>query len=256
MIYFSPVRTPRLQVELHELTAYDAIYLCQLPIQQHSERGAAALLKRIINPQDSPIKAGQVIDPRLWTVQERALVIAHYLAHVIGDDFAIGRGRYSHYLMEQIGTPPAPITLGSLDGKTWRMYPLLGFLAESIERLIEAGELTSNRAGWMIGAMAAQLVQGDQEPLIDPEQLDSQIDQQMTERATALLQLPESEFMALTGAFFQGTEQQNHIFKLSFGHEGLAFLPVSTEVPDLPPARFPFSLALREDTTQLFGTAA
>src|SRR5262245_7316563 len=101
MITFSKIRTRRLAVTLREMTIGDTIYLCKLP-PDLNEAGTTETLKRIVEPDAQP-RGGQVTDPLFWTVQERALCIAHYLAHTQEDgnpDFAVGDGKYSDYLLD------------------------------------------------------------------------------------------------------------------------------------------------------------
>lgn len=255
MITFSPISTARLQVQLRELSAANAISLCQRPAVE-CERGAGALLGCIVEAVDQP-RRGQVTDVRLWSVQERALVIAHYLAHVLAGDFQIGdNAKYSDYLLaDGIGPPPPAASLGEIDGRRWTMQPLLGWHSEAIERLVAAEELDSNRNGWIIGAMAVQLYADDEGPLDVHDHTDAQIDAAVAARVTALLVGAESSFMQLFRLFTTRMSEMDHIFRLSIGDDGFAWLPRDEEVPGKPPARFPFSMAVREDTAQIFGPA-
>lgn len=259
MIVIAPLRTPRLQVEMRELSARDAIALCQLPVDSH-EHGITRLLQAVVVPTDNP-REGQVTDPRLWSVQERGLAVAHYLNHVIGEDFAIGDGGavFSDYLLpEGIGAPPAPEPLGEIAGKEWFIQPLLGWHAEAIERLVEAGELKLNEqedgnlGGWLLGAMGAQIYSADQEPLDLANALDSAIDSAIDERADALLNLGQTDFMQLVQAYYLAEPLMAHIFYMTVGVDGFVFMP-SREVPVQTPARFHFSAALQEDALQIFG---
>lgn len=255
MITFSPLRTPRLQVNLRELTARDAIALCQIPAE-HTERGTTELLNAIVVASESP-RVGEVTDHRLWSVQERALVVFHYMAHVLGGDFQIGEsGKYSDYLIaDGIGAPPAPVVAGEVAGRRWMLQPLLGWHAESIERLIEAEELTADYTGWLIGALAAQLYAEDEGPLAGHDATDALIDKALTARAEALTALAESDFMLLVRAHRERQHEIDHTFRLAIGEKGVMFLP-DKEVPGLPPARFPFTMAIREDTAAVFGQPA
>lgn len=252
MIVFSKIRTPRLQVELYELRASDAIYLCQIP-EDRTELGIQEFLLRCVTPCDSP-RRGQVVDPRLWTVQERAFVVAHYMAHVLeeGGDFQIGEaGRLSDYLHD-LTAPPDRHHVASISGRRYDAIPLLGFHAEAIERLVIAEELKADRSGWIVGAMGATLIEQDQAPL-SPEDIDSRIDQVLGERCTALLELPESEFIELAFAWLEAVSgPMTHIFEIGFSDSGIVFMP-KKEVPDLPPARFPVSDTIREATRNIFG---
>lgn len=253
MITFSPLRTPRLQIEMRELCARDAILLCQLPPDQN-ELGTTELIGRIVKSPESP-RRGQVTDQRLWSVQERAFVVAHYMAHLIGGDFRIGdEGKYSDYLLSSgIGDPPPAIYVGDVNGEKWFLQPLLGWHAESIERLVVADELPAKRLGWLTGAMAAQLYTESGGALSVHDETDTVIDQAITDRADVLMGLAESDFMALVHIYYERIGDLDHTFKLSISDDGFAFAP-AVEVPaGLPPARFHFSNAIREDTSAIFG---
>lgn len=253
MIVFQTLRTARIQLEMRELIARDAIYLCQLPPEQN-ERGTTELIRRIVEPA-AELRSGQVADPRLWSVQERAFVVAHYLAHIAGGDFPIGESaKYSNYVGE-IAPPPAPVSLGHVGGRDWMLQPLLGWHAEAIERLVVAEELSADLGGWMVGAMAAQVFDASEGPLAGVENTDVVIDAQIAERATALTGLPESEFAELVSLYRMRQGEVDHVFRLAFTDDGIAFLP-EKEVPGVPPARFQFPAAVREDTKDLFGTSS
>lgn len=259
MIAITPVRTPRLNVELTELTAGDVIYLCSLPDNQH-EYGASELLRRIVVETDKP-RVGQVTDPRLWTVQERAFVIAHYIAHVTEGpaDFGIGENgaKFSDYLVDGSDHAPEKINVGEIAEDYWYMQPLLGAHAESIERLIVSERLPAARHGWWVGAMAAQMfrdVEKDGSPFDVVDGMDAVLDEHIALRAEILLSLPESEFMDLLQGFLVSTGELEHIFKMEFIDSGLVWMPAK-EVPDITPARFPVSLAISERAALAFGGA-
>lgn len=253
MIVFSQLRTPRLQVDLRELRATDSIYLCQIP-DDRGELGTQEFLKFTVQLCEKPRK-GQVVDTRMWTVQERAFVVAHYLAHVLGEggDFQIGEnGRLSNYLRD-ISAPPEREHVADVGGRRYDAVPLLGFHAEAIERLVVAGELNADRSGWIVGSMGAMLLVDDQAPL-DPNEMDVRIDEGLAERCTNLLALPESEFVYLIERWLDVlTGPMTHIFEIGFADSGIVFTP-SKEVPALLPARFPVSDALRETTRHIFGS--
>jgi hypothetical protein len=253
MLNIAPFNTPRLQVRLRELKGRDAILLCQMPVEQ-SERGTSELLARIVEPVEQP-RTGQVVDQRLWSVQERALVVAHYLASMHGGDFAIGdKGKYSNYMMDTLGVPPPPVSIGTIGGKAWSMQPLLGWHAESIERLVFAEELEADRRGWIIGAMAAQLFTDEDGPLDLHDLTDAEIDGGIGAQCVALMDMPESDLMYLVRMYLVTLASLDHGLRMNLNDDGIVFMP-SEEVPGLPPARFHFPMAIREDTLQVFGGA-
>lgn len=243
MIVFSPVKTRRLNVQLQELSIGDAIYLTHLP-QNQFEYGASELLKRIVKPCQQP-KVGQVHDIGKWTVQERAFVVAHYLAHTesTGPDFAIGQSKYSDYVMTDRDAPQE-IALGSVAGDEWRLVPLVGDASEAIERMTIDGRLEESRSGWWFGAMAAQLLRAGES--LPEDNLDGFIHA----RAEVFKGYPESEFKQLLTAFIRGTSAQNHLFRLNFDNHGIVF---EQEAQGKVPARFPYHSAISEFTKECFG---
>lgn len=253
MITITPVRTPRITAEMQELTAGDVIDLCALPADQH-ERGATELLKRIVKPEDKP-RVGQVTDVRLWTVQERAFVIAHYIAHVAedGPDFSVGeQGKYSDYIVDGIGATPEQVSLGVVAEDNWSLGPLLGAHAESIERLVTSGRLAASRVGWWVGCMAAQLLRAGDDPFDTANRMDADLDEHIAERAQIFMAFPESDFMDLLQAFLLGNDKLEHLLRVEFIDDGLVFMP-KEEAPGKNPARFPVSAAISQRAAQALG---
>lgn len=256
MIAFAPVRTSRIHAELRELSIGDVIALCALPESQH-EYGASELLRRIVEPAEKP-RVGQVTDPRLWTVQERAFVIAHYIAHVTeGErDFPIGNkgAKFSDYLVEGADVAPEVTDIGIVGGDVWKMQPLLGANSEAIERLIVSGRLPEARHGWWVGAMAVQMFRANEKPFDVVNAMDAKLDEFIADRAEILLAFPESDFMDLLEAFLIGHRKLEHIFRIEFIDSGAVWIPAK-EVPGMIPARFPVSSAISERATLAFDRA-
>lgn len=254
MILFTPLRTRRLNIQLQELTIRDTIMLCKMPASQH-EAGTGALLEKTVEPNQKPLP-GEITDLRLMTVQERAFIAAHYLAHVTetGPDFLIGeKGRFSNYLHMDRNAPPESHPIGEVAGDYWHLYPLLGTHAESIERLMLCGALSADRFGWWVGAMAAQMVRDGHAPFDVESCTDAVLDEHIAMLAETYSSFPESDFMSLLFAFLSAQDSMQHIFKMDFADDGLVFMP-NGEVPGLPPARFPFSDAVGQRAFEVFGT--
>lgn len=252
MIVFSPVRTKRIVANLREMTADDAIFLCQMRADMN-ESGTTALLQRIVSEENNP-RIAQVTDVRLWTVQERALAVSHYIAHTNGGDpnFKVGTdGHYSDYLLDGPNCAPDSLAAGEVGGDKWIAYPLLGIHAESIERLVVSGRLEAKRYGWWIGAMAAQLfVEGDD---ADHSGLtDTELDDLIESRIKVFRAYPDSEFFNMLSLFLSANESMTHLFNLTFTDDGIAF---SAKEAGLPPARFPFDSALSNSAKTVFGNA-
>jgi hypothetical protein len=253
MLAITPLRTRRLSVQLQELSIGDIIFLCELRPDMY-EAGTTALLQRVVGDDPKP-RSGQVTDPRLWTVQERALAVAHYIAHTqeSDPDFPVGEGRYSDYLVEGVDFAPDRIELGEVGGDEWSMVPLLGVHADTIERLVLDGRLKQARHGWWLGAMAAQLVRKG-ESLPDAATIsEAELEEIIAGRAEVFRAFPESDFMRLLMLFIDGNERLTHIFRLDFTDDGIAFAPVKAKEAGLPPARFPFDSAISDAAKAVFG---
>lgn len=270
MTKFAPFNTARLRVKLQELPIGDAIDLCSTHASL-VEQSTTELLDAIVVPDPAP-KAGVVVDNRLWTVQERAGVVAHYLAQVRpdGPDFIVtGDYKLTDYRYEHAQHCDPSVKLGKLGDDDWTLYPLLGMHADSIERLIFSERMAGDRAGWWFGAMAATLFTADPKhapPEAWGEFSEHDLDEYLLNRVNIFRKIPQSGFIAILQMFLSGISRLEHIFILDFGPEGLVFLPTEKaqeeaakntpegkEVPVIPPARFPVSSAIHETTRKLFG---
>lgn len=235
MIPFPPLRTRRHVIELRELTIGEAIYLAKLNPAAH-EAGVTALLKHA---------AG--VDTGDWTVQERGLAVAHYMAQTMGDpDFALGDLKFSDYFVAD--EAPDEVELGYLLEDHWSMRPLLGRHAEAIERFILGGSLPAERMSWWLGAMACQLRRPTE---AEPDAAD--FDGYLAKRITVLQNFPTSAFVDLLTAFLAGQAKLNRLFSLEFTDEGVVF--AAREVPAAAPARFRVSDCFAGVARQILGIA-
>lgn len=249
MITFTPFRTPRLTVQLIELTIGASIELCSRPASRH-EANTSALLAHIVAEPDR-IVPGQVYDPRLWTVEERGALVAHYLAHSIGPEFTIGdNAKYPDFLFQEQQTAEE-IPIGPVAEDEWHVGPLLGYQAESIERLILNGRAgVSGRMGWTMCAMACQMRRTQEEALEDIG--DADFDNWLEHRLAVFKAYPESTFALLLDAFLAARHAQRHLLQSVFNDEGVVFV---SEVPGLPSARFPVSDVFSDRTARFLGIA-
>lgn len=250
MIIFTPFRTSRLTVQLKELTIGASIEMFSRPASRH-EANTTALLGHIVAEPDR-LLPGQVHDPRLWTVEERGALVAHYLAHAIGPEFPIGdTAKFPDYLFQEQQTAEE-IPLGPIGDDEWFMSPLLGYQAESIERLILGGRAgVVGRMGWTLGAMACQM-RREQEPELE-DIADADFDEWLDNRLTILKAYPETEFALLLDAFLVARHSQRHLLHARLTDEGVVFV---SEVSGLPPARFHVSDLFSERTASFLGVAA
>lgn len=261
MRHIAPYRTPRIGVDLKELTLGAAIVLTARPFTTYEANQGACLAAIVERHED---RDGQVTDLRLWTVQERHAVISHYLAHTFDSfDFPVGENaRFSNYLLME--RPMAePVALGPIADDEWTLLPLLGLYAESIERLMAQQRIPGKRHGWVIACMAAQMRSTEAReseflakcnlpnaPHQDlPEAL---VDDWLERRVQMLLNTAESDFADLMGAYLAGFEQQQHLVRMAHHDDGLVLVG---EAPGLPPARFPVSDLFGRQTQRLLGLA-
>jgi hypothetical protein len=241
MRHFPSLRTKRLNVQLQEISIGDSIEVAAMPV--HLEQAECTAFLR------SVVKSSTIEEPATWTVQERMLAVAHYLASVLDDgpDFPLGAGHYSDYLDGMADNCLENYHLGQIGDDDWSMSHLTGGMAEAIERL--EGELkVPSRMHWILGCMAAQLVRSGEE---NPDPASGQYDEWLLNRMRIISSYPESDFEQLMIAFYAGREQLHHLFRIDFGIDGgLVALPKGG-AGELPPARFqvrsglsPFALSM------------
>lgn len=229
MIHFPPLRTRRLDVHLRELTLRQSIELAAVPVHQH-ERATSALLACVVD------KLGPgTPDPNDWTVQERAMVVAHYLASVTDGEanFPVGDGRFLDYLEAERDAAPQQVEAGQACGDDWVMTQLNGLQAEAMEAFCRS------RVDWLLADMAARLhIPGKEEPPLASAGIGAYQDW-LQERAQVFRDFPESDFEELYAAYVRGLAQLHHLFALDFDDEGHVVLPMRKEGgADLAPARF------------------
>jgi hypothetical protein len=235
MISFPYTRTRRIAVRLVELTIGEAIGICKLPGSRH-EVTATHLLRAIAKGAEQPVAGRYVTDPRLWTVEERTLLIATYLAHVTpdGPDFTVGGdGKLSDYVDFNADSTQDFTDLGEVAGKPRVMRPLLGIHAETLETLC------ATRGDWLMGVMACQLFAKD-EPTPDYASMsDVAMMEWAQARIEAIRALAESEFDEMFRAHVAGSETLRHFFAINYDEFGLVCDSLPKEGGgQLSPARF------------------
>jgi hypothetical protein len=244
MKHFPPLRTRRITAQLQALSIGDAITVASMPAHM-AEAECTAFLTYAIKEA-----AGDLTNPADWTVQERALAVAHYLAVVADDgpDFSLSdQSRYSDYLDGEadISLALKQVPVGELDGDHWEMRHLTGGMAEAIERLAGEVEQLKNlepRLHWIVGSMAAQLVRVNE--TIPDLATDGIYDEWLLERMKILMAFPEDDFTQLMAAYQQGREKLHHLFAYDFSDEGIVILPKKGGADSVSSARFPISACL------------
>lgn len=244
MISFASIRTRRVCLIPQELTLGQAITVCKLPAHRH-ELVASELLKHISAKATSPLPR-YITDPRLWTLEERIMVLAQYLAQVSpdGPDFAVGSHTVSEFVNFTLDADKDEVSIGSVSGKERLVRPLLGIHGEALEQVCES------RAEWMLGAMACQMFAAD-EAVPDWSQGDLDIQDWVRQKMESLRSLPESEFEELYSAWLSGRDHLRHFVDLSFDDEGAVCVAREKEEGgDFVSARF-LALSAISDTAKL-----
>jgi hypothetical protein len=235
MIVFSPLRTRRVDAQLHELSIGDEIALCHLPENAH-EKALTEFLSRAVESATAS-SPKHLSDPRAWSVSERLLALAHYCIHTRDDrpDYAVTEvSKVSDYLDMQRDLPAAPATFSAL-GDSWTLVPLSGAAAEVLEALQLESDL-SGRAHWLIGGMAAQLLrQGEQHP--DPVTETTDYAAWLEKRIGVLREFPSSSFDVLFARYREAVERDSQFFSIWFDDQGVVVLPKEAGALT-PPARF------------------
>ncbi|MGS0741334.1 hypothetical protein ACVBEF_05820 [Glaciimonas sp. GG7] len=259
MIAFSPLRTRRLVVKLRELSIVDASALATIPIERFEE-ATTTFLQMVIDTDSTPTER-HVTNPRNWTVQERMLVVGHYLAHTTGEEggganFMLGDGHYMDYLDVKQDTPDFPLAIGNHGGDAWLISPITGAMAEAIEQLHGQIPKVAGQLHWLIGGMAAQLLRvGETAP--DPDLDALNYLEWLKNRMQIISAYPESEFVALLALRQRGNQLLMHFFRIEETGEGFVALPhTETEAAALPPARFPVSSCISAFAQRVSGKPA
>jgi hypothetical protein len=241
MIKFLTLRTSRLTAELGELSIATAVQLAKIPADQH-EQATTFLLSHSVKVLDGEA------DVRLWTVQERLLAVAYYLAATLDEpNFAIGdEGAFLDYLAGEVDAVAAPVSVGEVEGDAFMLRHLSGAMAESIERLHGELDGISGRFHWLLGCLAAQLYPAANPPAETGH--DGALDEVIRQRMQVFAAYPDSVFAQLLAVFYQGQQQLQHLFAVDVDESGLVVLPKPTGGAEssLFPARFPAVECLSE----------
>lgn len=246
MLHFPRLLTARLDVQLRELTMREAVALAATPLNRH-EAAAAAFLALVVAEARGPHA-----EPGRWTVQERMLVVAHYLAAAGGEgaNFSIGAGRFLDFLHPAADHPGDECDAGDACGDRWRIKQLTGDEALAMEPLCKT------RFDWLAASMAAQMTAATESGPARPDatsQPAAYVDW-LSERLQLLKELPEGDFVDLFGAYSTGKRALFHLFELdadAAGHIALARTDGGGDRLSAP-ARFPVGSAIG-DVAQILG---
>lgn len=230
-----PILRMRMEVQLRELTMREAISLAAMPPARHE-----AATDRLLSYVVASVRGdGAVSDPRAWTVQERMMAVAHYIACTAdgGGNFEIGEGHFLDYLDAAADRVHDEVDVGEACGDQWRMRQLSGAEALAIE------SVCATRIEWIHADMAARLYSNSEHGSARPDPMTRAGDYAvwLQERREVFRDLPESDFEALFAAYERGRSALHHLFWVGFDDAGLVVLPKTeggTGV-ELRPARFP-----------------
>lgn len=234
MKHFPLLRSRRLTVQLKELSIGDAIALAGIP-EHLTEAECTAFLKYAI----AEVTSGSP-NPADWTVQERSLGVAHYLASVAedGPDFSLGATKYSDYLDGEadISLALKQVPIGEIGGDNWEIQHLTGAMTGAIERLMGEIPQLSPRLHWIVGSMAAQLIRvGEDTPDLATDGL---YDEWLHARMSVLMAFPESDFELLMSAYNFGREKLHHLLAFDFDDKGIVILAKQGGAEGRSSARF------------------
>lgn len=251
MLIFPILRTRRIAVTLREIQLGEAEAICKMPPDLH-EATTTEFLRRVADGAQAPAP-GYVTDPRLWTVEERARLVCHYLSQVAdsGADFAVGEnGKLSDYLRFEADLMTTEVKLGEVAGKQRVLRPLLGWHAELLERSC------AERGDWLIGVIACQVHDAADAQPDYLQMTDIALLEWLKERMDAVRKLPESDFESIYQAWARGKRDIEHFFISSVSDEGIVFWPQEEkEAGPRSPARFLAYPCISEGTRSLFARA-
>ena len=242
MIYFPPLNTSKLRVQLRELRVREDLEMLAVPPGKN-EASATKLLRFAVESS-----LGENSDPRRWTVQERTLAVAHYLSCVVDDgpNFAVGdsqsegHGRLLDYLDTENDSAPYEVEAGTHGGSTWFAKQINGAEAEVMEGLF------SSRTDWIIADMAVRLRESD-EPTSAPSAVDdpSGFSDWLSARVDVFKSMSESDFEALFVLCQTAKDGAlHHLFSLGLDAGGYVVLPKGGGSHELAAARFPANSAV------------
>ena len=228
MINFPLLRLQSGHYQIEELDLKTALKLSVIPFGQN-EYAISQFIDACVKTEQ-----GDKVNPRALTVEDRMMLVAHYLASTSDTpDFAIGRANFSDYLVgEDAKGRVQEATVGEVAQDNWLVKPLTGEHSEAIERTMGAVEGINDKVHWLVGRMACQLHR-------DGETRDyDDIDTWLIERITVMTSFPESDFASLFFAFEETRKKLQHLFIIGNDGAGLVAKP-REEDSAFSAARFP-----------------
>ena len=249
MIIFNNIRTKRLAVRLREITIDEAVSVCRLPAERH-EATTTEFLRCVARDAESPTPR-YVTDPRMMTVEERTLLVCHYLAQVSGSgpNFPVGEsGCLLDYVAFADDLAVDHVDMGEVAGKARTLRPLLGAHVETLERLCES------RGDWLIGVLACQVHDAGAPVPEYTAMTDVELLEWCQSRIKAIRGMGESEVEELYVHFDRCKVALKHFFIPGANDGGMVYLPQpeAEEAGRSTPARFRALPCISEFTRRLF----
>ena len=255
MINFPLKRTRRLCVELRELSLDEAASVCRIP-HDRPEAATTVFLKAAASRAAKPTDR-YVTDPRLWTVEERALLVSHYMGTVSTSGYNIQLGALAHlsdYLLLDQDLSETEIIAGEAAGDTWVLTPLLGVHAELLE------QVCTSRADWVVGTLACQMRRQDDPAAGVQDMGDMEAESWLRERMQQIRNLPESEVEAIYALYCSQRQRLRHFFIPTIGllsskpeRYGIVFVPTEHAEAGVDyPVTFLAVSAVSETTRRVF----
>lgn len=254
MITFPLKRTRRIAVEMRELTLDEAASVCRIP-HDRPEQATSVFLRAACSKATRPTDR-YVSDPRLWTVEERAMLTAHYLGTMSpgGYDFSLGGAHLSDYLLPDQDLIETEIVAGDAAGESWLMVPLLGAHAELLE------QVCTSKADWVVGLLVCQMRRRDdhQPPIQDMG--DVEAESWLREQMAQMRARPESEVEELYALYGSQRHRLRHYFIPAIGllpgkakRYGIVFIPTEHAEAGVDyPVTFLAVSAVSETTRRVF----
>lgn len=229
-VYIPPLRLQTQTIQMQELTIGQALNIASMPVHL-MEASTTAFLRYATEKAER-------VDPLFWTIEERMIGVAHYLAATSDGepDFPIGDGKFSDFLIPDDKPRLFMKDAGEVAGDSWHVRPLTGMLAESIERIASSGigNFTES-AYWTTARMACQMFRHG-ESIPDANTQSGELDLWLSDRLKIIGAFPESDFMHLLVAFESARPALTHLFTVTSDDKGLVALPKGGAGS---PARFP-----------------
>jgi hypothetical protein len=240
---FQPIKTTRLDVRMRELSVREARAVCEINPKSHE-----ATITQFLRAATGLDTGSAGMDPLRMSVQERTLLVCHYLSSVLDDgpDFRVGADmRLSQFLDLEADAYLDEVEAGEIQGEVVYMGQLLGQHAVDLEMVC------NDRGDWRIGLMACQIRLASM-PAVDVCAM-SEAERMawLDSRIEAIASMPESQASELFDTIFiPGQQKLRHFFDVALDNDGICFH--SDEEAGLGLGRFHPVSGISKRTTEIF----